>query len=359
MKKFLKENCNLQQVSDTRWECRFKAVKVFRYQLDKIHDALLHIVYEGADGEIDQFDTKSKFTAETLAVKINTFEFVVMTVLWYEVLFQINVPSKMMQNINENIIEVKAVIENIKTFFDNLKNEDKFENIIDIAQELANNIDAPTEFPNLSRIRQRRARQSLSQNDSNSSEICDPKLHFKNEVYNAMITAAQNSIFERFSKFEEHHNRFSFLTDIAKLKDKDTRSIQEKCESLEKALTDIKTGHKDIVSEELCDELQHLAQIIPADLKPIETLNFILKYDIAPNAAIAFRIMLTIPVSVASTERSFSKLKLIKNYLRSTMSQERLSGLAVLSIDHDILKNISVEDIIENFATVKARNVKI
>lgn len=109
----------------------------------------------------------------------------------------------------------------------------------------------------------------------------------------------------------------------------------------------------------MCDELQHLAQIIPADLKPIETLNFILKYDIAPNAAIAFRIMLTIPVSVASSERSFSKLKLIKNYLRSTMSQERLSGLAVLSIDHDILKNISVEDIIENFATVKARNVKI
>ena len=30
--------------------------------------------------------------------------------------------------------------------------------------------------------------------------------------------------------------------------------------------------------------------------------------------------MVTISVSVASTERSFSKLKLIKSYLRSTMS---------------------------------------
>nr|CAI5858450.1 unnamed protein product [Callosobruchus analis] len=36
------------------------------------------------------------------------------------------------------------------------------------------------------------------------------------------------------------------------------------------------------------------------------------------------------PVSVASCERSFSKLKLIKTYLRSTMGQERLSGLAIL-----------------------------
>jgi len=33
--------------------------------------------------------------------------------------------------------------------------------------------------------------------------------------------------------------------------------------------------------------------------------------------------MLTIPVSVASAERSFSKHKLIKSYLRSTMSQQK------------------------------------
>ena len=31
----------------------------------------------------------------------------------------------------------------------------------------------------------------------------------------------------------------------------------------------------------------------------------------------------TIPITVASTERSFSKLKLIKSYLRSTMSQKK------------------------------------
>jgi len=35
--------------------------------------------------------------------------------------------------------------------------------------------------------------------------------------------------------------------------------------------------------------------------------------------------MLTISVSIVSAERSFSKLKLIKSYLRSTMSQQRLN----------------------------------
>jgi len=45
-----------------------------------------------------------------------------------------------------------------------------------------------------------------------------------------------------------------------------------------------------------------------------------------------YRIMLRIPVSVASAGRSFSKLKLIKSYLRSTMSQQRLNGLISLIV---------------------------
>jgi len=43
--------------------------------------------------------------------------------------------------------------------------------------------------------------------------------------------------------------------------------------------------------------------------------------------------MLTIPVFVVSAERSFSKLKLTKSYLRSTMSQQRLNRLVLLFIE--------------------------
>ena len=59
---------------------------------------------------------------------------------------------------------------------------------------------------------------------------------------------------------------------------------------------------------------------------PINILNYIKRLESFPNACIAYKILLTIHVTVASAERSFSKLKLIKSYLRLTMSQKRLSG---------------------------------
>ena len=44
-----------------------------------------------------------------------------------------------------------------------------------------------------------------------------------------------------------------------------------------------------------------------------------------PDVCTAYMMYLTVPVTVATAERSFSNLKLIKNFLRSSMSQERIS----------------------------------
>ncbi|XP_068220406.1 zinc finger MYM-type protein 1-like [Palaemon carinicauda] len=80
--------------------------------------------------------------------------------------------------------------------------------------------------------------------------------------------------------------------------------------------------------------------------------------EIYPNMWVALRIAVTTPVTVASAERSFSKLKLIKTYLRSTMSQEYLNGLAIISINREISKQISYDDTIDDFAARKSRRVR-
>ena len=60
------------------------------------------------------------------------------------------------------------------------------------------------------------------------------------------------------------------------------------------------------------------------------------------------------PVTAASAERSFSKLKLIKNFRLSTMTQDRLTDLAVLSIESEVARTVDFKDIIHDFANMKA-----
>jgi len=57
-------------------------------------------------------------------------------------------------------------------------------------------------------------------------------------------------------------------------------------------------------------------------MSAMEIFEFVTEVDCYPNISIAYRILFTMPVTVASAERTFSKLKLVKNYLRSIMSQE-------------------------------------
>jgi hypothetical protein len=62
--------------------------------------------------------------------------------------------------------------------------------------------------------------------------------------------------------------------------------------------------------------------------------------DIYPTILTLLAINLTLPVSVASAERSFSSLKRLKTYLRHRMNQDRLTGLALLSI------HVNIDDVI-------------
>nr|CAI5819162.1 unnamed protein product [Callosobruchus analis] len=65
--------------------------------------------------------------------------------------------------------------------------------------------------------------------------------------------------------------------------------------------------------------------------RPIEVLKFLASIKVAPYLSIALRILLILPISVATGEKDFSELKIIKHYLRTSYSQNRLNGLAMLA----------------------------
>jgi hypothetical protein len=64
-----------------------------------------------------------------------------------------------------------------------------------------------------------------------------------------------------------------------------------------------------------------------------------------------------IPVITCTSKRSFSSLKRIKTYLRSTMGENRLNGLALLNIHPEII--IKPEEVVDAYANKHPRRLQL
>lgn len=69
----------------------------------------------------------------------------------------------------------------------------------------------------------------------------------------------------------------------------------------------------------------------------------------------AYRVLLTILVTVTSMEQNFSKPKQLKSYLPSTMTQLILTHLTTIALESRLFEKIEYEHIIEEFIS---RNTK-
>uniref|UniRef100_A0A8I7B0C9 HAT C-terminal dimerisation domain-containing protein n=1 Tax=Hordeum vulgare subsp. vulgare TaxID=112509 RepID=A0A8I7B0C9_HORVV len=122
----------------------------------------------------------------------------------------------------------------------------------------------------------------------------------------------------------------------------------------------MKDKQSDIDANELFVELKFLQNFMPKEnIGPVEILNFLKRHDCFPNASIAYRVLLTIPVTVASAEKSFCKLKLLKSYMRTTMTQQRLNDLATIALESEVLEKIDYEDIIEDFISKNTARMRM
>lgn len=268
--------------------------------------------------------------------------------IWYQVLNQVNVVSKRLQSKDMHLDTAISELNKLIEFFKDYR-ETGFSKAIDEAKEIASEMGVDPVFPQR-RLIQRKKRFD----ESSSSEVSfTAEENFRVNYFIYIVDKATSSLETRFQQFKEYDTLFGFLFPH-NLRGIEDKNLKSSCHRLEKALRfEIRS---DIDAEELYMELKLFETLETSELSnPIDVLKFMKELDYFPNACIAYRILLTIPVTVASAERSFSKLKLLKSYLRSTMTQERLSGLAMISIENEILESINYEELINQFAIKNAR----
>ena len=69
------------------------------------------------------------------------------------------------------------------------------------------------------------------------------------------------------------------------------------------------------------------------------------------------RLVLTLPVSTATTERAFLAIKIVKTNLRNRMENDFLTDFLMLYIEKDIASTFSLDSIVDDFEDLKKRRV--
>jgi len=147
-------------------------------------------------------------------------------------------------------------------------------------------------------------------------------------------------------------SKYSFILKIYEL---DPSEISEDSKKL-------RTIYKQDLDESFENECVHFQSVLKLTTNPPKTLLDVSKFikekqfvTIFPYVDVALRMFLCNLASNCSTESSFSTLRWIKNYLRSSMSSEWLNSLAVLNIEATITKSLNYSDVIKTFAAKQAR----
>lgn len=189
-----------------------------------------------------------------------------------------------------------------------------------------------------------------------------PSDKFRIQSYLPVIDQFESSLQQRLEAYKLVDTRFGFLNKL------DTFTNEE----IIKAAQNLEEIYKNDIEDQLGNELIQFKAFYREFQKDYENEKVISQErwlykllleknvkDCFPNIEVTLRMYLSLMVTNSSGERSFSKLKLIKNRLRTSMLEDRLNVLALLSIENDILRQLNYDDIINSFINMKCRRKPI
>ena len=298
---------------------------------------------------IERKDGRAASETKSLIADLSKWSFLLSVFIWYDILFQVNKTSKILQSYGISLHTMETEIQATEKFLQNYRTTG-YDSAATSAVEIAQELDIDPSFP-LSRSGKKRR---LFDYQDEEEQRATPELKFKSNFFYPLVDQAMMSIKERFNLLREVSSAFSFLYTRDKL------LLVQQENALLTCCKEFQKKFGDIDSDEMSAELQRFVLILQKK-RNLDTaqdfLNYLLKthlFELYPNVYIALRILLTCPVTVASAEGSFSKLKLIKTFNRT--SNSRLSSLATLSIENDCARSLDYDNVITAFANKKVRS---
>lgn len=336
----LRQNaCIVKKLSDTRWSARADAVFALYKSYHDIKGALIEM------GDNVEQKSVSRVEAKSLAKKMDLYETALMTVMWNKLLQRINATSKSLQNPEICLSTSVNLLESLKSFI-RTEIRDGFSFTL-IEEEAETLVDGNCIYQD--EQRRTKKRKSFYDESVENDVVFTGRENFIVNTVNIICDTLIMEIDSRMKACRAINSRFGLFFNLDLSESEVNLMITEVISTYEDDI------NCDITRDELLQFLSYAKeQGLQSPTKMYEHLVRGLKSTF-PNVETLLRIYLTIPISNASGERSFSALKRIKTYLRNHVGQERLTNLAILHIESMETEKCDFNDIIDTFAKTKSR----
>lgn len=386
-----------KRVETTRWWSHDLALRTVIFTFDALCDTL-----EEIENNNHSNDRKSSYQARSIYENIINDRFL-LTAFTYTQIFDIISPlSTILQSKDLDLLgAIESVLFSVESL-KKLRNEAGFLKITRLVFEFKeNSLMCIDDFKGLTCPRKRRV-PCMAGEHAVDERIDDPLENFKINTYFVAIDIAVNQIQERFSDistgicrdlslfsrrrlnevskdstklpadafqiFASVYKKFVNKNDLQReyvqfskyyFKFESNKYLPLKLHKVNcNSETDVffENNSDSTDSEKLeCQSLNELDEQetkLPNNSNSMTTVLQVLRISglstIFPTLYTALKIGVVLPVASATTERCFSKLDIVKNKLRSTMTEERLDSLIIISSESDI--DINTDCIIDLFA---------
>ncbi|XP_063802615.1 zinc finger MYM-type protein 1-like [Pseudophryne corroboree] len=339
----------LKSLSNTRWSAHHDALNSLKKGYPAIKDLLHNMANDTSERE------ETCLEAKGLCTIMGQLENGIMVQLWSTILSRFNKTSHFLQDSRLDLNRATDILEALKMFVESLRSQ---------FPELENQSKILYSCDDYKQTRQIKRNKKWDFGGAEDAAAgLSPSDKFKVNTFLPIIDQLVSSLNRRKEAYSVIRDRFGFLSELCSLPSDDLRAKAS-------ALVGIYPGD---LGREYADEVVHFAALFRIyissgtntdthESQEIKMYKFLITEALVgnfPNVGISLRMYLCLMVTNCSGERSFSALKRVKNALRSSMAQQRLNALSLLCIENELLREMDMETVIEEFSSRKARKVNV
>ncbi|XP_054716924.1 zinc finger MYM-type protein 1-like [Uloborus diversus] len=330
---------------ETRWAERHDSVMKFREDFAGIVGALEEI------SNWQDLSTSTK--AKTLTLSLCNTEFIVSLLSLSKVLSLTVALSRYLQQEDLDIATATGAVEDVMEVLTKLREnaDEEFSSIFQKVIEICKTIGLEVKIP----------RFTVKQTQRGNVPAENAEMYYRRNVFLPLLDCICQDIQSRFSAANLEALELKYLLPKHLIK-KDVKSstinnLSSRYWKLAKASSEHEMRR--VLAAEVTlwqAKLRRMARNESSTPTVAEAFDEC-DNSVFPMIKFLYQLLLTLPICVASAERSFSALKRLKTWLRNSMSQERLVGLALLHVHQDI--ELKAVNVVERFMKTKNRRLQI